>query len=125
MTQSNDRVEISPATEPGVSLRRHANLEQRLLANSVLDPASECWVWIGNRTRRRGGAQDGRMNFRVRGRHVSKRAHRVSFEEFRGPIPEGFEVDHKCRNTLCINPAHLEAVTPTVNKSRRVYRKAA
>lgn len=66
------------------------------------------------------------MNFRIHGRHVSKRAHRVSFEEFVGPIPEGgYEVDHKCRNTLCVNPAHLEAVTPTVNKSRRVYKKAA
>jgi hypothetical protein len=102
---------------------RHASLEARLLANSVLDPRTECWVWTGRLGPRRGGGKDGRMNFRANGRHVTKRAHRVSYEEFKGPIPEGLEVDHTCVNSCCINPAHLEAVTGSENITRMHARR--
>jgi hypothetical protein len=48
----------------------------------------------------------------------------MSYETFVGPIPEGYEVDHRCRNPICINPGHLEAVPPAINLSRRVmYRR--
>ena len=45
-------------------------------------------------------------------------AHRASHEESIGPIPEGFEVDHLCKNRACIEPAHLEAVSPRENNLR-------
>lgn len=45
-------------------------------------------------------------------------AHRVYYEESKGPIPDGFQVDHLCKNPGCINPLHLEAVTPAVNNER-------
>ena len=42
-------------------------------------------------------------------------AHRLSYQHFIGPIPQGLELDHLCRNRKCVNPIHLEAVTHRVN----------
>ena len=44
--------------------------------------------------------------------------HRVAFQLFIGPIPEGMQVDHLCGVRHCVNPAHLETVTPLVNTRR-------
>jgi len=46
------------------------------------------------------------------------RAQRFAYEEFVGPIPEGMETDHLCRNRICVNPAHLEAVSAKENRRR-------
>lgn len=73
-----------------------------------------CWIWYG--------AMDsqgyGRVTFRVDGRRVWTGAHRAFYEGFVGPIPEGLDLDHLCRVRACVNPAHLEPVTRSVNLKR-------
>jgi len=48
----------------------------------------------------------------------SVHAHRFAYEELVGPIPEGLDLDHLCRNKTCVNPAHLEPVTRAENVRR-------
>lgn len=69
-----------------------------------------CWLWKKYRDRNGYG--------RVQVDHKNKWVHRFSYEHFVGPIPEGLQIDHLCRTPLCINPEHLEAVTPLENTRR-------
>jgi len=43
---------------------------------------------------------------------------RLAYTALKGAIPEGYEVDHLCKNKACLNGWHLEAVTPSVNRER-------
>jgi len=70
-----------------------------------------CWEWTGN-TAVRGGY--GR--FKVNGKMVY--AGRWYYERVNGPVLQGLELDHLCRNTSCVNPAHLEPVTRKENARR-------
>jgi HNH endonuclease len=45
-------------------------------------------------------------------------AHRWYYERAFGPIPEGLQIDHLCNVKACVNPSHLEAVTPQANTQR-------
>lgn len=50
------------------------------------------------------------------------RVHRITYERLVGPIPDGLQIDHLCRNRACCNPAHLEPVESGEN-TRRGLRK--
>jgi len=77
---------------------------------------SGCWEWQLRKAR---GLRGGFYGFTSRmGEQTPLAAHRLAHEVFTGPIPDGYEVDHTCLNTLCCNPLHLEAVTPAENKRR-------
>ena len=70
-----------------------------------------CWEWQGTRHGRTEDTRYGHISIGGRGRRV----HRVAYELWRGPIPEGFTIDHLCRNPGCANPRHLEPVTNKKN----------
>lgn len=47
-----------------------------------------------------------------------RKAHRVVYEALVGDVPDGLELDHLCRNRICVNPDHLEPVTHLENVRR-------
>lgn len=69
----------------------------------------QCWEWTG-------ATSSGYGTFGWHGRIV--KAHRLAYTQLRGPIPDGKSLDHLCRNTICVNPAHLEPVTHYENMRR-------
>lgn len=82
----------------------------------VLKTDEGCWIWIA------GKSTKGYGKFNLGGRTVS--AHRLSYEWARGPIPEGRELDHLCRNRACVKPDHLEPVAHHENVLRGNLGKA-
>jgi hypothetical protein len=73
-----------------------------------VDP-DECWTW-------QAATRKGYGVFFFCGRLVP--AHRFAYELLVGSVPDGLELDHLCRNRGCVNPAHLEPVTRSVNVLR-------
>jgi hypothetical protein len=71
-----------------------------------------CWIWQMCRNNRGYGLKWDRD-----GRRLTV-AHRWYYERARGPIAQGLQLDHLCNVKACVNPSHLEAVTPQVNNQR-------
>lgn len=89
------------------------NTMENVLSKVVEAPGpldTPCWLWTGGL--RPNGY--GRVSWDNKGVGV----HRLVYEYFKGPIPEGLQTDHLCRIRHCVNPDHLEAVTPQTNVRR-------
>jgi hypothetical protein len=70
-----------------------------------IEKSRECWLWTGSKL------PQGYGSFGVAGKNWKswkvKRAHRVSYELYIGPIPPGLDVLHHCDNPPCVRPSHL------------------
>lgn len=91
--------------------RRRTPLEQRFWRRVAIRFDSGCWEWQGQRfphgygrlARKEGGTEY---------------VHRIAYLLTHSYLPEGFDIDHLCRNRACCNPAHLEAVRHRENMMR-------
>lgn len=78
-----------------------------LVKVAVRQYALGCWEWQSWEN----GVGYGRFFYQGKDWY----AHRWAYYAWVGPIPEGLVIDHLCRNTICVNPDHLEAVTQQEN----------
>lgn len=88
-----------------------AAVEQRFL--SYVDKQEECWLWTGH------VMNVGYGQFHWNG---TKRAHRVAYRLWVGEIPDGSVVHHACSVRNCVNPNHLQIVSPTNNIAEMLER---
>jgi len=70
---------------------------------TLVEKRGDCWLWTGS------------ISSEGYGRYGHEYTHRLMYERYVGPIPEGLHLDHLCRNRICCNPTHLEPVTSREN----------
>lgn len=105
-----------PVFEPGMGCAKgwfvmDEKMLARFMAKVSYGGDNGCWTWIGYLDK----CGYGRLSIPP---EKVLYAHRLAFEHFTGPIPDGLQLDHLCRNRGCVNPAHLEPVTSRENTLR-------
>lgn len=101
------------------------NIYERFEEKVERVPMSGCWIWTAQLE-----PKNGYGRFQVNGKTMGI-AHRISYQIYKGEIPENLVVMHVCDTPACVNPDHLKLGTITDNnrdclqKNRRPkkYRK--
>lgn len=91
--------------------RRKVPAEIRFWSMVLMRDDESCWEWLAATTSKGYGIFNA-----VKGAPTT--AHRFAYEQANGPIPDGLQIDHLCRNRSCVNPAHLEPVAARENIRR-------
>jgi hypothetical protein len=73
-----------------------------------IDPITGCWNW-------RHYVNEGGYAMRAVNGYPHL-AHRLIYVEIVGPIPDGHQLHHRCENKRCVNPDHVEPLTPKAHK---------
>lgn len=92
----------------------HVTPLERFMPKFVIVDAgykTPCWLWQGRLSTQGYGRFSGQNP-------KTLMAHCWAYVHFVGPIPDGRELDHLCRNRSCVNPAHLEPVSHRENMLR-------
>jgi hypothetical protein len=84
-------------------------IKDRLM--SRVETEGECLIWQG--AKRPSGY--GVIGVKLAGKHTVQSTHRIAYEIFNGPIPDGLHIDHMCSRKACVNPQHLRAVPQATN----------
>lgn len=79
--------------------RKPFSAKERFEASYVPVTESGCWLWIASPTNKGYG--------RIKSNGKTYSAHRFSWMEKHGEIPNGMYVCHKCDTPSCVNPDHL------------------
>lgn len=116
LSDENDRRRGRVKGQPMKFILNHNGKTKRNTLTDILtrvEPVTEsgCWIWMGY------VGTGGYAQVHIAGKHW--RVHRYLYEQLVGPIPSGLEIDHVCRVKCCVNPAHIEPVTPSQNISRQ------
>ena len=87
----------------------------KTLLQRFMDKVNSDWQWTARKT------EEGYGQMRFEGKAL--RAHRVSYELFNGPIPDGMFVLHSCDDPSCVNPDHLHLGNDSMNIREAYQRK--
>lgn len=96
----------------------HPDMRERFLKFAEPEPMSGCWLWTGHVD----GKGYGRFQIRS---YESEHAHRAAWEIFRGEVPPGLHVLHRCDVKCCVNPYHLFVGTNRDNVDDKVRKGRA
>ena len=96
----------------GVAMRKHTKES----IEALVDRSGDCHLWTGYIYRPTGY---GTVNFNGR----PHRVHRLFYEWYVGPIPEGLTIDHLCNVRNCVNPDHLDVCSSEENCRRAGQRR--
>jgi len=90
------------------------SVQERFMAKVMPEPNTGCWIWIA------GMNIKGYGTFGIGQDGMSSTSHRVSYEMFKGDIPNNMHVLHHCDNPYCVNPDHLFVGTNDDNMKDRL-----
>jgi hypothetical protein len=94
---------------------KHLTLRERFEEYYKESSKDECWEWLSNLDKNGYGE--------IRVNNKTKKAHRISYELYKGEIPINMFICHKCDNPSCVNPNHLFLGTHQDNVNDKVNKK--